>query len=64
MGGQPGRPLYGDSDEDPTHLRILPFPGEWGHAAADGIAADGAGTIEPPSAYHGVSPSHTMADQF
>ena len=64
MGGRPGCPSYGDQDEDPTHLRILPLPGERGHAAADGTAANGAGTIEPPTADHGVSPSHPMADQF
>ncbi len=64
MGGQPKRSLYGDPDEDPTHLRILPLPGEWDHVAADGTAANGAGTIEPPPAEYGVSPSHYMADQF
>jgi hypothetical protein len=64
MGGQPGCPLYRDLDEDPTHLRILPLPGERGHAAADGTATNGAGTIEPPPADHNVSPSHPMADQF
>ena len=46
-----------------AHLRILPLPGEGGHAAADGTA-NGAGTIESPPADHGVSPSHPTADQF
>jgi hypothetical protein len=54
-GGDPDA-LYGDPDEDPTHLVILPLPGEWGHTAADGTAANGAGTIELPPADHGVGP--------
>ncbi len=64
MGERPGLPSYGDSDEDTARLRILPLPGERNHMAADGPAANGASSIEPPPADHGVSPSHPIADQF